>query len=143
MSIIEITLLMAGALVLFLIFGTPMVFVLGGVSVVVAYFLWGSEAGLMLFTHTAWGVMGKFVLAAVPMFIFMGIILQQSGVADSLYEMIYRWMGPIRGGLAMGTVLICTAFAAMVGISGASITRYWSQGVSRPVVLWAFLSHLV
>ncbi|GAH80372.1 unnamed protein product, partial [marine sediment metagenome] len=67
-----------------------MVFVLGGIAIGAAFFLWGPEAGLMLFTHTIWGVMGKFILAAVPMFIFMGIILQRSGVADDLYEMIYR-----------------------------------------------------
>ena len=120
MGIEQITLLMMGSLVVLLVLGVPMVFVLGGIAIGAAFFLWGPEAGLMLFTHTTWGLMDKFILAAVPMFLFMGIILQRSGVADDLYEMIYRWMGPIRGGLAMGTVLICTAFAAMVGISGAA-----------------------
>ena len=120
MSIEQITLFMMLSLIVFLVLGVPVVFVLGGIAIVGAFFLWNPATGYMLFTITTWGLMSKFVLAAVPMFIFMGIVLQQSGVADDLYEMIYRWMGPIRGGLAMGTVLICTVFAAMVGISGAA-----------------------
>src|SRR3972149_2428910 len=64
--------------------------------------------------------MGKFSLLAIPLFIFMAMILERAGVADDLYTLMHRWMGPLRGGLAMGTVLICTIFAAMAGISGAA-----------------------
>ncbi|MEW5721903.1 MAG: TRAP transporter large permease subunit, partial [Thermodesulfobacteriota bacterium] len=52
--------------------------------------------------------------------LLMGTILQESGIADEVYEMFYRWMGGLRGGLAIGTVIICTIFAAIMGISGAS-----------------------
>jgi TRAP-type mannitol/chloroaromatic compound transport system permease large subunit len=56
------------------------------------------------------------------MFIFMGAMLQRCGIAEDMYELMYHWMGGLRGGLAAGTVLICTMFAAMVGISGAATT---------------------
>jgi len=59
-------------------------------------------------------------LLAAPLFMLMGIILQESGIADDVYEMFYRWMGPVRGGLAIGTIIICTIFAAIIGVSGAS-----------------------
>ena len=68
-----------------------------------------------------WGAMNKFTLVAVPLFIFMAMILERSGVANDLYEMMYIWFGPVRGGLAIGTVVICAIFAAMCGISGAAV----------------------
>ena len=83
------------------------------------YFLWGSK-GLFVAAAQAYGAMGKFTLLAIPLFVFMAMILERAGVADDLYTMMHRWMGPLRGGLAIGTVLICTIFAAMAGISGAA-----------------------
>jgi len=119
MSIELITILLFGALILFLALGLPLAFVLGGVGVVGCYFLWGSK-GLFVAAAQAYGAMGKFTLLAIPLFIFMAMILERAGVADDLYTMMHRWMGPLRGGLAIGTVLICTIFAAMSGISGAA-----------------------
>jgi tripartite ATP-independent transporter DctM subunit len=118
-SIELITVLLFGALVLFLVLGLPLAFVLGGVGVVGSYFLWGSK-GLFVAAVQAYAAMGKFTLLAIPLFIFMAMILERAGVADDLYTMMHRWMGPLRGGLAIGTVLICTIFAAMAGISGAA-----------------------
>lgn len=119
MSIELITLLLFGAIVLFLVLGLPLAFVLGGVGVVGCYLLWGDK-GLFLITSQAYGTMGKFTLLAIPLFIFMAMILERAGVADDLYTLMQRWMGPLRGGLAIGTVIICTIFAAMAGISGAA-----------------------
>lgn len=114
-----ITALIFGSIVVGLISGLPLVFVLGGVAVVCIYFFLG-PASLMMASATAFGVMDNFILTALPLFIFMGILLQHSGIAESLYEMIYKWIGGVRGGLAVGTVVICTIFAAMSGISGAA-----------------------
>jgi tripartite ATP-independent transporter DctM subunit len=119
MSIEVITLLLFGALILFLALGLPLAFVLGGVGVVGCYFLWGSK-GLFVAAAQAYGAMGKFSLLAIPLFIFMAMILERAGVADDLYTMMHRWMGPLRGGLAIGTVLICAIFAAMSGISATA-----------------------
>jgi tripartite ATP-independent transporter DctM subunit len=119
MSIELITLLLFGALLLFLALGLPLSFVLGGVGMVGCYFLWGSK-GLFVAAAQAYGAMGKFTLLAIPLFILMAMVLERAGVADDLYTMMHRWMGPVRGGLAIGTVIICAIFAAMSGISATA-----------------------
>jgi tripartite ATP-independent transporter DctM subunit len=119
MSIELITILLFGALILFLALGLPLAFVMGGVGVVGSYLLWG-DRGLYLIATQAYASMGKFTLLAIPLFIFMAMILEKAGVADDLYTLMHRWMGPLPGGLAIGTVIICTIFAAMAGISGAA-----------------------
>jgi tripartite ATP-independent transporter DctM subunit len=125
MSIELITILLFGALMLFLVLGLPLAFVLGGVGVVGCYFLWGPK-GLFVAAAQASGAMGKFTLLAIPLFVLMAMILERAGVAENLYTMMHRWMGPVRGGLAIGTVLICAIFAAM---SGVSATATVSMGI--------------
>ena len=119
MSIELITILIFGFVVVGLALGLPLAFALGGVAVVFTFFLWGPEALYMVASRT-FGVMSAFILVAIPLFIFMANVLERSGSAEDLYSMMYHWMGPLRGGLAMGTVVICTLFAAMAGISGAA-----------------------
>ena len=119
MSIEFLTLLVFGLFLVFLAMGLPVVFALGGTAVIATYFLWGPQALHMLANRTFTNA-NSFVLLAIPMFIFMGCMLEKSGIAKDLYEMMFKWMGPIRGGLAIGTVTICAIFAAMVGITGAA-----------------------
>jgi tripartite ATP-independent transporter DctM subunit len=119
MEVSTITALLFASIIVGLLTGLPLVFVLGGVAVIFNYFLLGPQT-LMMISYTAFGVMDNFILIALPLFIYMGIILQHSGIAKSLYEMIYLWIGGMRGGLAIGTVVICTIFAAMSGISAAA-----------------------
>jgi tripartite ATP-independent transporter DctM subunit len=116
-----LTIILFGSLVILLFLGLPLVFSLGGVATLFTIFIWGPKA-LAVLANRTYMVMDMFVLVAVPMFIFMGAMLQRSGIAEDLYHMMYHWMGGLRGGLAAGTVLICTLFAAMVGISGAATT---------------------
>jgi len=120
MSIELLSILFFGSLLVFLVLGLPLTFVLGGVSMIFIYFTWGPEAFYMVAAQT-WGAMNKFTLVAVPLFIFMAMILERSGVAKGLYEMMYLWFGPVAGGLAIGTVVICALFSAMCGISGAAV----------------------
>jgi len=120
MSIEILTILFFGALLLFLLSGLPLSFVLGGVSMIFLYFTWGPESFYMVAAQT-WGNMNKFVLVAIPLFVFMAMILERSGVADDLYDMMYLWFGGVGGGLAIGTVVICAIFSAMCGISGAAV----------------------
>jgi tripartite ATP-independent transporter DctM subunit len=118
---IEITtVLFFGSLLVLLILGLPLVFVLGGVAVVFLYFTWGPEAFYILGTRM-WGTMNSFTLLAIPLYIFMAMLLERAGVAQNLYRMMHLWWGGVRGGLAIGTVFICTIFAAMCGISGAAV----------------------
>jgi len=115
-----LTILFFASLIVFLALGLPLSFVLGGVSMVFIYGTWGPQAFYMVAAQT-WGAMNKFTLVAIPLFIFMAMILERAGIANDLYDMMYIWFGPVRGGLAIGTVVICAIFAAMCGISGAAV----------------------
>ena len=119
MSMELLTILLFSGMVVLLVLGFPISFCLGGVAVVFGYFLWG-YGGLQTVSYSVLNTMRTIILMAVPLFIFMGNMMERSGLADDLYAMMYRWFGPVRGGLAIGTVLICTIFAAMTGISGAA-----------------------
>ncbi len=120
MSIGLVTLLFFGALLFFLVLGLPLTFVLGGVSVIFLFFTWGPQAFYMVATQM-WGTMESFTLVAIPLFVFMAMVLERTGVANALYRMMFLWWGGVRGGLAVGTVAICAIFAAMCGISGAAV----------------------
>ena len=120
MSIEMITLLFFGSLLFFLVLGLPLAFVLGGVSVIFLYFTWGPDAFYMVASQI-WSTMGNFTLVAIPLFVFMAMVLERTGVAKDLYRMMYLWWGVLRGGLAIGTLGICAIFAAMCGISGAAV----------------------
>lgn len=120
MSVELLTLLFFGSLLLFLMMGAPLAFVLGGVSVVFLYYELG-EIGFYLLALKMWSTMQSPTLMAIPLFVFMAILLEKSGVANDLYNMMHQWFGGVRGGLAIGTVVICVIFAAMSGISGAAV----------------------
>jgi tripartite ATP-independent transporter DctM subunit len=114
-----ITPILFAGLVIGLVLGLPLAFVMGGFAMIVTFFVMGPN-GFQIVVSSNAAVMGNLVLIAVPLFIFMANILETSGVADDLYTMMHRWMGPLRGGLAMGTIIICTLMAAMTGISAAA-----------------------
>lgn len=116
-----LTVILFGSLILLLLTGLPLVFAIGGVATFFIIILWGPHA-LPILANRTYMAMDMFLLVAVPMFIFMGAMLQRCGIAEDMYELMYHWMSGLRGGLAAGTVLICTMFAAMVGISGAATT---------------------
>lgn len=120
MSIEILTLLFFGSLLFFLLLGLPLAFVLGGVSVIFLYFTWGFDSFYMVASQI-WGTMESFTLVAIPLFVFMAMVLERTGVARDLYRMMHLWFGGLRGGLAIGTLVICAVFAAMVGISGAAV----------------------
>ncbi len=119
MSIELVIVVMFGALVLLLILGLPLVFCLTGISVVVIYMAQGWDALLIVVLNT-FGLAQMLVFIACPFFIFMGAVLERAGLAEALFECIYRWSGKMRGGLAVGTVIICAIFAAMTGVTGAA-----------------------
>jgi len=119
MSVGFVTLLLFGMMLVLLATGLPLAFALGSTALVVAYFLWG-PGSMMIAVTAPYAQMIEFILVALPMFIFMGAVLERSGIADDLYNMMYKWLGALPGGLAMGTVLVCTLFAAMAGVTGAA-----------------------
>jgi len=119
MSAELVTVIMFGGLIVGLLLGIPLAWSLGGVSVIVSLMLWG-PGGLMLIVYNTFGCMWSIVLVAIPLFMAMGIMMERSGIAEALFETIYRWSGSLRGGIAMGVVVICVLFAAMTGVSAAA-----------------------
>lgn len=122
-------------LVLFLVLlatGIPIVFAAGAIGLIFAFADLGAS-GLMILQYSVWNTMNGFVLIAIPFFIFMGAVLEHAGIAEDLYESMAEWLGNIRGGLAIGTVFVCTIFAAMSGVIGASIVTM--SMVALPVMM--------
>ncbi len=119
MSIELVTLIMFGGLITCLLLGIPLAWSLGGISVLVSYILWGAGSFMMVVYNT-FGSMWSIVLVAIPLFITMGLLMEKSGIAEALFEAIHRWSGSLRGGVAMGVVIICVLFAAMTGVSAAA-----------------------
>ncbi len=98
----------------------PVAFAMGIIGFLgFAYVLnWNAATG-MLGTEL-WNVFSKYGLTVIPLFILMGQICFYSGVNERLYKSAYAWMGQIRGGIAMTTVLACAGFAAICGSNSAT-----------------------
>jgi tripartite ATP-independent transporter DctM subunit len=122
MSIEWLTVIMFLVLLVALYLGHPLSIVLGGTAIFFTLIIWGPKGLYMAATTSLASAMNE-TLLSVPLFVFMGTMLQASGIAEDMYDMMYRSIGRVRGGLAVGTVIICTIFAAMAGISAvATIT---------------------
>lgn len=78
------------------------------------------KAALTMASTDLWTIFAKYGLTVIPLFIFMGEIAFFSGVNEKLYNTAYKWMGHIRGGLAMATVMACAGFAAICGSNAAT-----------------------
>jgi tripartite ATP-independent transporter DctM subunit len=102
-----------------LFIGIPVAFALMGMSLLFGYVGFGDAVGAMLIRRV-WDIATNYVLGAVPLFVLMGALLERSGIAKSLFEAMMQLTGRLRGGLGVGTVLMCTIFAASTGIIGAS-----------------------
>jgi len=114
MSIEWITVIFFGSMILILIAGLPIAFGLGGVSMLLALYLWGPEA-LAMSVFGAIGVCKFTLLVCIPMFVFMGMMMYYSGIADDLFATLQNWLAPIPGALASASVGVGTVFAAVVG----------------------------
>jgi tripartite ATP-independent transporter DctM subunit len=119
MSIEAITLIMFGSLFFLLALGLPVAFSCGSVGVIFTAILQG-PAAVNLVSTRIFGLMTNYLLAAIPLFIFMACVLEKSGIIEDLYELVYQWFGALKGGVATATVMACTLLAAMVGVIGAS-----------------------
>jgi len=111
------SLLMLAALTALLLLGFPVGLSIGAT----AFFFGWLASGLQLFSLLplrVWGQMTNMTLVAVPLFVFMGLVLERSGIADELLEALTRMFGPIRGGLAISVILVGAMLAASTGIVG-------------------------
>ena len=116
----KLTFLMFGALALLLMMGLPMAFVVGGLGVVFIYLV-GGQTMLNIIPTRIFPLMTNPDLAAIPLFIFMASMLERAGLIEEMFDVVYKWMGGLRGGLAAATILASTILAAMVGVIGAAV----------------------
>ncbi|MGB5765050.1 MAG: TRAP transporter large permease subunit [Sedimenticolaceae bacterium] len=117
---------------LLLLLGFPVAFTFGGVALIFGVFAEGWDLFAFM-PFRIYSIMQNVVLMAVPLFIFMGIVLQKTRLAEQLLESMGRLFGSMRGGLAVSTILVGTLLAASTGVVGASVV---AMGViSLPVML--------
>lgn len=116
---LTITAIMFFSMLVLMSMGAPLAWALMISGMGSAYVMFG-PGGLDLLLASAFGAMDNFLLVSLPLFIFMGLVLERSGITDNLFEMIHKLMGGLPGGLGVGTVLICALIAAMAGVSGAA-----------------------
>lgn len=117
---------------LLLFFGFPVAFTFGGVALIFGFFIDGLDMfSMMSFRITS--IMTNTVLMSIPMFIFMGIVLEKAGLANKLLVSMGTLFGRLRGGLALSTILVGMLLAATTGVVGASVV---AMGIiSLPVML--------
>lgn len=115
------SLLMFPALLFMLFIGFPVAFAMIVVAFGFGYWAFGPSI-IFQFVQKTDAMASNFVLAAVPLFIFMGAMLERAGIAERLFEAIHLWTRRLPGGLAIGTVLMCVVFAASSGVIGATET---------------------
>lgn len=118
-SPLAVTVIMFSTMLFMMVIGAPLAWALMVSGMLSAYLMFGT-GGLDLLLAAAYSTMDNFILISLPLFLLMGLILERSGITDDLFDMIYKLMGFIPGGLGVGTVFICAVIAAMAGVSGAA-----------------------
>lgn len=113
--------IMMGILLVMVICGVHLAFALMFLSVVFGLIYEGWVVFPMAMLNF-FGTMQSEILIAVPLFVFMGTILEKSEVAEGVYQSLYELFGPVRGGLAFATVITCTIFASCTGVIAATVT---------------------
>ena len=116
-----VVIVMLGGLLVLVMLGFPLGYVVGFLGFVVGVLIYGEQITQMFYLRT-YRLMMNYVLLAVPLFVFMGSMLERSGIIERLYDALYLWLGGFRGGLAVVTVMVGTVMAATVGVITASVT---------------------
>ena len=119
-SIGILTLIMFGSLLVLLLAGLPLAFVTGGLACVFLFVL-GDANALNIVPSRIFPLMTNYQLSAIPLFIFMAAMLEKAGIINDMFDVIYKILGGVRGGLASATIIASTVLAAMVGVIGAAV----------------------
>ncbi|MBF0276585.1 MAG: TRAP transporter large permease subunit [SAR324 cluster bacterium] len=120
MSYELIALLMFSSMMLMLLTGQRVFGAIGFVAAASALLLWGDGGSEIAFSASV-KLLNWYPLLTLPLFIYMGYMLSESGIANDLYRMFHVWMGPLHGGLAIGTIVLMVAISAMNGLSVAGM----------------------
>ncbi|TET68854.1 MAG: TRAP transporter large permease subunit [Dehalococcoidia bacterium] len=116
-----VTILMLGGLVVAVLTGFPLAIPIGAVALVVGFLTFGDTVFALIYQQV-FAILHNYVLLALPLFVFMGVVLEYSGIADKMYNALFLILSGLRGGLAIITVLLGTVLAACVGVITASVT---------------------
>ncbi|WP_373050971.1 TRAP transporter large permease [Thalassovita aquimarina] len=108
------------SLIVFMLSGAGLAFVLGAIAFISTILLWGPSALIVAVLNT-FETMTSEALMAIPLYVLMASILQKSAIIDALYDAMETWFSRLNGGLAVGTIVICTILAAMTGVVGAAV----------------------
>jgi tripartite ATP-independent transporter DctM subunit len=120
MSYELIALLMFSSMLILLLTGQRVFGAIGFVAASSALLLWGEGGSEMPF-NAAFVVLNWYALVTLPLFVYMGYMLSEAGIADDLYRMFHVWAGPLKGGLAIGTIGLMVIISAMNGLSVAGM----------------------
>ena len=112
MDILSTTAIIIVVLLTALASGAPVVFCLFGLSILFNFIYLGPQTLYMAYI-ALYGNINQELFLSIPLFVLMATILESSGIASDLYETMHKWMGGLKGGLAMGTCLICALIDAM------------------------------
>ncbi|MFH1016400.1 MAG: TRAP transporter large permease subunit [Chloroflexota bacterium] len=115
-----VVILMFSLLLIPIFLGFPLAFSLFGSALIVGFLAFGTKIFFILYSQ-AFGILTNYILVAVPMFIFMGIMVEESGIGKALFETLELWLYKLRGHLAIVVVLTGTALAACTGIIAGSV----------------------
>jgi tripartite ATP-independent transporter DctM subunit len=119
-SLTIVTLIVVFGFLLLMVLGLPIAFCLISSSVIFTLIFWKAH-GLYLIATTIYSVSTKEIFLAIPFFVFLAAVLERSGIAEDMYDMFYKWVGHLGGGLAIGAVLICTIVDAISGLGASGI----------------------
>ncbi|NQU72970.1 MAG: TRAP transporter large permease subunit, partial [Rhodospirillales bacterium] len=114
-----LTFFMFGGLAMLLMAGLPLAFVTGGLGCIFL-FVFGDLSALNILPSRIFPFMTDYQLSAIPLFIFMAAMLERAGLIEELFDVVYKLLGGLRGGLASATIIASTILAAMVGVIGAA-----------------------
>lgn len=120
MNLTIITLIVVFGFLLLMASGLPIAFCLIASSIIFTLIFWKAH-GLYLIATTIYSVSTKEIFLAIPFFVFLAAVLERSGIAEDMYDMFYKWVGHLGGGLAIGAVLICTIVDAISGLGASGI----------------------
>lgn len=116
-----VVIVMFGGLIVTILLGYPLAFCIGGIGLLVGFAALGPPV-LSVMHLRILSYLSNYILLAIPLFVYMGVMMERMGAAERLYGGLYLALGGFRGGLAVSTIVMGTILAACVGVIAASVT---------------------
>jgi tripartite ATP-independent transporter DctM subunit len=123
---------MLGAVLVGIILGFPVAFVMVSAALFFGIPTYGALVGKLIYTRV-WDILTNYILLAVPLFLFMGAMMEYSGMTEKLYDALYVWLGGLKGGLALVTMIIGIVIGGPVGIVSAAVSMLAVVGLPAMV----------